>query len=367
MTKPTVASALLCVLSLGGCHAPEASMPEQPPVAAQVLTISAANSDLQVGVAGVVKPRLEADLAAQIIAPIASITKHEGDRVGRGEVLVRLHAPALQAGVDQASAALASAEHQQAAAATQAKLAADTLARYQQLRARHSVTPYELDQMQAQNASAQAQQQSAAAQIGVAQSALAAQRASAADTVLYAPFDGVITRRLADPGAMATPGVPLLHLQSLGEQEVDFTIPADLLGALHLGSSLSVTESDGGSPVQATVMTISPGGDAASHSFLVKASLPKASTWNAGTFVNVMLPVSRTHATITIPMTAVAEQGGLDAVLVLDSENRAQVRYVTLGVKSGTTVEVLSGLRSGERILVHGDLSAAGRKVEVHP
>jgi len=367
MTKPNVIAVPLLLLLLSGCKSTVPTEQQQPSIPAQVFVVFPQSSQGGTRVSGVIKPSVEADIAAQLTAPIAAITKREGDHVRRGEVLVRLHAPALQAGVAQAKAALTSAQQQRIAAETQSKLAADTLARYQQLRSRHSVTPHELDQIQAEHVAAQAQQETAAAQVAVAEAALAVQRANAADAVLVASFDGVVTRRFADPGALAVPGSPLLHVQASDRAEVQFSLPEDSLGSLRPGSSIEVFAGDSGSSVKALVSNISPAGDVASHSFLVKATLPANEKWNTGTVVSVLLPSTQSGLTLWVPSTALIQQGGLDGVLVLRSDNRTEVRYVTLGRKTADSVQVLTGLQTGDRILTHGDLTLAGRTIEVHP
>lgn len=353
------------LLLLAGCHSTTpASRSEQPAVSAAIFTVVPANGTQNLTLSGVVKPGMEADIASQVMAPVAVVTKHMGDHVRRGEMLVRLHAPALEAGVAQASAAVLSAEQQDAAAQTEATLAADTLTRYQQLRERHSVTPHELEQVEAQNNAALARQKTAASQVKVAQQALAAQRANAADAVLLAPFDGVVTERSVDPGAMASPGTPLLHLQSSGPSEVQFAVPDDVIARLRLGQVISVQAAPNTPTAPAAISNISPAGDASSHSFLVKAVLTKSSAWLAGTVVNVSLPTTRKAVNIVVPVSAVAEQGGLDAVLVV-ADGHAEVRYVNLGGRQAEDVEVLSGLRAGDRILTDGDLNLAGRRIEV--
>jgi len=364
MKQYVVLATFPALLLFSGCNRPAAPTATEQAVAAPTITVSSRTSNALVNIVGVVKPQLEADISSQIVAPVAIVTKREGDRFRRGDVLVRLHAPTLDAGVEQAQAALASARQQQSASATQAALAFDTLGRYSQLRERHSVTPHELEQIKSQSASAQAQQQSAAAQVTASEAAVTAQRANAAEAVLYAPFDGVLTRRMVDPGAMAAPGVALLHLQSLGERVVEFSVPDVFLETVRVGSMVVVAK-DGGETTQAKVTNISPAGDPASHSFLAKAQLPSASDWSVGSVIRVMLPSANSSSGVFVPTQSIVHQGGLDAVLVVAPDAHAEVRYVTLGRDNNGDVEVLTGLRSGDRVIQQGDLSLAGRKIEV--
>ncbi len=351
---------------LAGCSGPNTPSPPDRAVAAETVIVGSTSTSPSVSIAGVVKPHLEADLSAQIVAPVVAVNKREGDHFRKGELLVRLHAPALQAGVTQSDAALQSAQMQESAAATQAKLATDNLGRYTQLRERRSVTPYELDQVRAQSMAAQAQQQSAAAQVSAARAALAAQQANAADANLYAPFDGVVTRRMADPGAMAAPGVPLLHLQSTGQKDVEFSVPDGLLSSLHIGSVVPASL-NGNIAIDVKVADIAPAGDPGSHSFVVKANLPSSAAWNVGTVVQVQLPARGLAQNVAVPSRALIQQGGLDAVLAVAPDGRATVRYVTLGNASGGETQVLTGLHPGERIVAEGNLTLAGRRIEARP
>ncbi|MEO8735354.1 MAG: efflux RND transporter periplasmic adaptor subunit [Edaphobacter sp.] len=357
---------LFSLLAFAGCRKPTSSPAAEQPIPVHTIAIVPANGEMEVQVSGIIKPMREADIAAQIIAPVVTVTKQEGEHFRRGEVLVRLRAPALDANVAEANATMRAADKQVTAVSVQATLATETLERYAQLRERHSVTPYELDQVRSQDAAAHARQQETEAQVVAAQSALAAQRATANEAVLYAPFDGVVTKRMVDPGAMATPGVPLLHVQSVGSSQVELSAPEDLARSLSVGTRITVSLL-GDAPIQATIVSISPADDAGSHSFVAKAVLPASASWNTGTVVAVSLPSGRATNRILVPSSAILQQGGLDAVLVATPDSRAQVRYVTLGASSANQAEILSGLQLGDRVVAQGNLGLAGHKIEVQP
>ncbi|HWB32646.1 MAG TPA: efflux RND transporter periplasmic adaptor subunit [Acidobacteriaceae bacterium] len=352
---------------LAGCH--QTSPTTQAPriISTQTFVVAESNQPNYVSLTGVVKPQLEVDLAAQITAPIKKLTKREGDTVRRGEVLVQLSSPALQANVSQAEASLTVAEHRQSAAEAEAILAADTLARYRQLREHHSATPHELEEVQEHNSAALAANQAAIAQVAAARAALVSQKAISADTVLRAPFDGVVTQRLADPGALAIPGAPIIHVQSIRRNEVQLSAPENLVASLRPGSSLPVETMNGSGTTEAIVTSLSPGGDEASHSFLIKASLPADAPWKTGTTVAVRFSVPTSGSLILVPETALVHQGGLDATVLINREHHAEVRYVTLGRNFGDSIEVVSGLHQGDRILLHGDLSLASDTAVVVP
>jgi multidrug efflux pump subunit AcrA (membrane-fusion protein) len=81
----------------------------------------------------------------------------------------------------------------------------------------------------------------------------------------------------------------------------------------------------------------------------------------------VSIPSQRTAPSVLIPSSSVIQQGDLDAVIKIDSHGRAAVRYVTLGGTIKGLTEILTGVRPGDRVLTDGNLSFAGKKVEVNP
>jgi RND family efflux transporter MFP subunit len=300
------------------------------------------------------------------MAPIVEVRVREGDRVSKGQVLVRLSSPSLAAGLEQAEAQVAAARHQEAAAGAQERLAADTFARYQVLNERHSVTPHEFDQVKTGLEAAQAQHQAATAQVQATQSGAMQSRAAKAFTVITAPFAGVITAKFIDSGAMALSGTPLLRLEDVREHEVDVQINESSLAKVHSGDLMQVELGGTGIPIVARVREIVPSGDASAHTFTMKVALPVSNNLHSGMTANVVVPTGEQVA-ISIPKSCIRRQGQLDSVLALDSSSIAQIRYVDLGRVFGDRIEVTSGLSAGDKVLARPDDAMIGRRIEPQP
>jgi RND family efflux transporter MFP subunit len=183
-------------------------------------------------------------------------------------------------------------------------------------------------------------------------------------TRLVAPFAGVVTARLADPGTVATPGVPLLQVDQAGALQLDATVDESAISTVHKGMKVPVTI-DGASsaPLAGTVAEIDPAADPASHSFLVKIDLPSSRQLAAGMYGTAEF-VHGLRQAILIPRTAVVERGSLACAYVLDAEGIAQLRYLTLGAQQGDQVEVLSGIAAGEKLVdAPLDRDFAGKRV----
>ena len=147
----------------------------------------------------------------------------------------------LRASVEQAQAAVKAAESQQAAAQTQSALAASTLARYQQLQAEKSVSPQEMDEVTRRAEAAAASVNAVRAQRDAAKAQESGARAMLGYTRLSAPFAGVVTARLADPGTMAAPGVPLLQIESAGPLQLQAAVDESAIASIRIGMKLPVT------------------------------------------------------------------------------------------------------------------------------
>jgi len=173
---------------------------------------------------GTVHARETAVVSAQVMGRIQQVTVREGDSVRAGQTLVVLDDAALRAQVEQAQAGVKAAQNAQAAAQTNAALAASTLGRYKQLESEKSVSPQEMDEVSRRAEGAAASVDAMRAQTDAARAQESGARTMLGYTHLVAPFAGVITARMADPGTMAAPGVPLLQVDKAGALQLDATV-----------------------------------------------------------------------------------------------------------------------------------------------
>ena len=338
---------------------PEERAPSSVATAAADLTELA--SSVEAG--GIVRARATALVASRLLAPIVQVRVRAGDRVRRGDVLVTLDARDLHANDARARAAvLSAAESVRAAEAdvrateSAAQLARVTHERVAALQAKRSATAEELDQAVAALSGAEAQRAAAQARLAAAMAGRDAARAvadAAAVTSTYAtvaaPFDGVITERTAEPGSMAAPGTPLLTLEdpTTYRLEVRLDETRAALVAPDTEAAIRIDNRDGS--ITGRVVEIARV-DPASHSFLLKIDLPPDVAVRSGQFGRATFPGPLRHA-LTIPASAVVRRGQLTFVFVVEADQRAHLRPVSIGFVNGDRVEVLAGLRQRERVV----------------
>jgi len=185
---------------------------------------------------------------------------------------------------------------------------------------------------------------------------------------VVAPFAGVITGRMVDPGALASPGVPLLQIDSAGPMQLQASVAESAIEFVHKGMKIGVSiDSAPDMDPSGTVSEIVPAADALSHSFLIKIDLPPSKDLHAGMYATAAIPTGTKEA-ILVARSAIVVRGSLACAYVLDSNNTAQLRYVTLGLSHGDAVEILSGIRANEKLVDDpGDRDVAGKRVEAQP
>ena len=352
------------LLACTGCtHNPHLQPNQAAPIGARVINVSQTETAGAISLTGVIAARKVAVISSQVLAPITSVEVREGDSVRPGEVLVRLSSVPLQAAVEQARAQLLAAQKQQTAAEAQKNLAAQTYARYSMLNQRHSVTPQEFDQVKAQLDAANAQVEAAAAQSSAAEATIRQSQATSGYTVIRAPFSGIVTRKYVDAGSMASPGIPLLQIEDAREYEADIQVNESILRDIHAGEQVQVDINGSPTQVVGKIREIVPSGDPAAHTFTVKIGLPPSKEIFSGMTASVSISTANQPAMV-IPKDAIRRHGQLDSVLLLDSNSVAQIRYVMLGREQGETVEIVSGLSNGDRILANPEDAFIGHRIE---
>lgn len=311
---------------------------------------------------GTVRSTTVSPLAAKVMGNVTRVLVSEGQRVRAGELLVEIddregRAKTAQAsgGENEVDQAISGATAGIAAAQANADLANATYKRFAALRERGSVSPQEFEEVAARKTAADAQLDQARR----GHDAMLARRSQAragvaeAETFLSyskvrSPIDGVVTARMIDPGAQASPGMPLLTVEDDSHYRVDTTVDEETAAHVHAGDH--VTIGDGARSFTARVTSIVPAVDPATRSALVKIDLPQRSGLRSGAFVHVAFTVGSRDG-ITVPATAITRRGELTSMYVVDAGGVARMRLVTLGDPQGDRIEVLSGIDHGEKII----------------
>jgi len=333
-----------------------------------VLPAQRADSPDLLEAVGTIRAAQTSQLASQTTGNFVELRAQEGDRVQRGQVLAIIDDAQPRAAVDRAMAAESAALQGVAASDSDLALAQSTLTRYQNLYDRKSVSPQEFDEVKARYQAALARRDMTRAGQAQAKAALEQARTSLSYTRILAPFDGVITEKKADPGMLASPGLPVFTIEGLGHYRLEATVNENDLQYVRIGEQVPVVvDALETSQQKGKVVQIVPAADSGSRSFLVKIELSTDSRLRSGLFGRAQFSRGN-RSSLLIPESAVVERGQLQGVYVLDQNKIANLRYVTLGKSAGSAVEVLAGLQEGERLVAKpGERDLGGKRIEVQP
>jgi len=317
---------LAAALASTGCSAKKESADQEnePAAVVQIVVAESKERPSTEEVVGTVRAKLHAAIEAKVSARIESLLVAPGKTVKAGDLLAQLDPREVQAKLDQAMALREQATRD--------------LARAKELFDKKITTQSEFDSVQAR--------------ARVAEGAAREMETMLGYTKVVAPFDGIVTRKLADVGDLAAPGKPIIEMEDPRALRFEADVPEALIGHVKLGDRLPVQTSAESARIEGTVAEIAPIADPASRTFLVKLDLPAAEGLRSGQFGRVWVPTGVTKS-IRVPASAVVTRGQMECVFVV-ADKQAQQRIVRTGKQSNGEVEILAGLSAGERVVSEG-------------
>ncbi len=291
--------------------------------------------------------RIEAFSQAPIFARVSGYLKSWnldiGASVKAGQVLAEIETPDLDQQLMQAKADVATAE-------ADAKLAASTARRWRMLLDSDSVAQQEVDEKLADAAAKEAA-------LGSARANLQRYTAMKGFTRLIAPFDGIITKRNTDVGALIAAGTgagqELFTLAQVNKLRVYVSVPQSFAPQVHTGIHARITVPDQpgrsyGAEVAATAGAI----DAASGTSLVQLLLDNTEgSLLPGGYANVKLELPGNTSALSIPASALVLDAKGAQVATLGIDNRILLKPVSIARDLGKTIEISDGIRADERII----------------
>jgi RND family efflux transporter MFP subunit len=319
---------------------------------------------------GYVVARRQATVSAKVTGKVREVLIEEGMRVEQDQILATLDDRDQQADVNLRQAQLESARSQLAEIEAGLRQAQADLKRQQELTERKLTSAAQLDAARAQADSLSARLASQRRQVEVADKSLAMSRVFLADTVIRAPFAGVVIAKAAQPGEMISPisagggftrtGIgTIVDMDSL---EVEVDVNEAFIG--RVAAKMPVEATLNAYPdwhIPGAVVAVIPAADRTKATVRVRVALLEKDVRIVPEMgVRVAFLESRDAAAeaprpqargVMIPDTAVVQRDGGSVVFVAD-EDRAAMRKVEVGAQQGTMRNVLSGVQSGDRVIV---------------
>ncbi|HEV2606380.1 MAG TPA: efflux RND transporter periplasmic adaptor subunit [Xanthomonadaceae bacterium] len=269
---------------------------------------------------------------------VTALNVDVGQHVRKGDVLLEVDHRTLDSDLHQMDAAVAEAQ-------AGVNLAKSNLARGQMMAKAQLISASAFDELKAAELQAEAKANTAAAQRDGAQ--LRRDFAS-----LRAPDDGVISRRMVQPGQVVASGTELLRLIRQGRLEWRPELPEADLAKVVVGATVLLHDATG-AVVTGRVRAVSPGVDTTTRTGVMHADLPTPGALKAGTFVEGRI-VTSTATALMIPAASLVMRDGYAYVFTVDDKGIVSRIRVRTGVSDAGWIEVTDGLQAGQAVVATG-------------
>ena len=325
--------AALCVVAVAACHKAEAPAEgKQATVSANTIVVTPRLFTETLEAIGTVTPRTGhvASLSAPAAGRVGQVLVTTGRAVRAGDPLIELDQAPFQATLEAAQAAFAAAEQAN---------------ERQQRLVKEGITPRK-------------DAEQATAELARTRNDLAQARRASSLSIIKSPIDGVVTRMSATLGASVDPAQPLVEISDPTKLDILLSVTPTDAARVHPGAktTLSAGQSAVGEPLgYGTVIDVSGTIDSLTRSVNVRVQAPTTRRMlRIGETVFGAIAVASRPGAIVIPAEALVPEGEAFKVFVVDANGIAHAREVTIGGKTSTSIEIVQGLKSGERVVTYG-------------
>jgi RND family efflux transporter MFP subunit len=373
-----LAASLLSITSCSGFRKAEASSTANTSTTATVAVTRVTRADLSrdIELAAEFRPDQEIDLHSKVSGYLKAIHVDVGDTVRQGQPIAELEVPELAQEINQAVAALKRSELEVERARNEVrrseaaygirKLSYDRLTSVMQARP-NLIAQQEIDDLSARYREAEAQFAAAKSAVAVAeeQVKVAAAAKARVDTIasylkITAPFSGIITSRLADPGAMIQAGtashtqaMPLVRLSKVDHLRLILPVPESLAARVRIGQPVEVRVDSLSRVFQGSISRFTGKLDSSTRTMETEVDIPNPGlVIKPGMYGYASLRLDQRMDVLSVPVQAVSSNGVTGTVIAVNSHKQLEERKVELGLETPEMLEVRSGLAEGDLVVV---------------
>lgn len=348
MYKPVL---LFLFVALGATLTSCSGTPDKKSVAHAAVTVQTVLPQLQsesgISASGQIEAEDIAKIGTRMMGYVKEVPVKIGDRVKKGTLLIRIADDELNAKNAQTQAMI----HEAEAAYNSARR---DLERFTALYKKGSVSAKELENITLHY-------ESMSAKVEMARQMSSEVMANQSYTRITAPFDGIVTQVNIQQGALANPGIPLVVMEKKGVKIINSSVSESAIRLLTEGMKVHVTVQSAQLAFESTLVEKSISSLASGGQFQIKIAVPAAMTEEvySGMYVNLFIPTSahtqHEKLNLLIPAKALVEKEGLKGVYVVSKDQKALLRWVRVGKMWGESIEILSGLDGGEKVILQSE------------
>ncbi len=339
--------------------APAASvvLKEATPVPVEVVEVRRGDIFRPIMTTGNVNAWLEANVGAKIGGRIQSIPVKEGDQVVKGAILFQLDSTDLVLAKHAAQAQLAVAQ----ASFAEAKIYLDTMTRekerFNRLFEKNAISQQKNDEINSTYLMAASKVELASANLAAAQANLSLAQTRLEDTVVRAPFAGIVFRKAANESEMISAGMPLISIMNIDRLKLEVDIPEIQASQIRKGGSVEITvDALPGKVFSGQISVINPRVNPQNRSFKVEIYIAnEGHLIQPGMFSRIKIKTETVKNAVTIPLKALLTDPAGRSYVLTAKDNRAVRGNVITGITTDFLAEIKEGLQVGEIVLVSGN------------
>ena len=337
---------------------------------------SGSSEKILLNASGYVTARREATVASKVMGKVIEVLVEEGMKVEAGQVLARIDASNVETSLRLAEAQTESARKMLDETRANLAQAQREFERISKLAASNVASPSELDRAEADAKSLKARLERQQADVIVADRQVASWKQQLDDTIIRAPFAGIVTSKAAQPGEMISPmsaggftRTGICTIVDMNSLEIEVDVNESYINRVKPGQPVEATlDSYPDWHIPAKVIAIIPTADRQKATVKVRVGFEKLDPrilphMSVKVAFQTAGDVKVANSGVTIPKSAVHQRDGRDIVWVV-RDGRAERRAVTVAETHGDEVTVSAGLNGGEKIAIEGaDNLAEGARV----
>jgi heavy metal sensor kinase/RND family efflux transporter MFP subunit len=310
-------------------------------------------------------PWQQVEIHAKVAGYVKQINVDVGDHAKTGDVLATLEIPELQDELKQADAAILTAEENvksmQAAGDESALMASRLGAAAKETQG--LIAQQDLDNANDKNRADEANLAAAQQRVVEAHANADHLRDLVAYSQILAPFDGVVTRRYADTGALVQAGtvqagttgnsnsMPLVSFEQIDKLRLEFPVPESDVAFVHVGDPVDITIVSSGKKIAGKVSRFAQKVDTSTRTMLTEVDVDNADeAYTPGMYATVRLALAEEKDALAVPIQSLTP-GDPPSVMVV-KDHKIEKRDVTVGIQTPDEAEILSGLDEGDFVVV---------------
>lgn len=344
MKKITIIFAIVALILTASCGKDKAAQKATAPAIAVKVSTPLAEGSSFLSASGKIEAVQNANLSTRMMGYVTETYANVGDKVSKGQLLLRINSADISAQGAQVSASITEAK-------AAFRNAEKDYNRFKTLYGQSSVSQKEMDDITANYEMAKARLEGATQMKNQVNAQLSYSNISA-------PFNGVVTGKFINKGDMANPGMPLISIETPGSFQVTALVPESEITKIKDGSTANVLVKSTNELLKGIVTEVSSSAKNTGGQYLVKVVLNKTEAkLLSGMYTSVQFPVENATQTnlILVPESALINHGQLTGIYTIGNENVAILRWLRTGKTFGDNVEVLSGLSADEQFIVSAE------------